>query len=56
MTWRAISGRPWSKIVRVGDDGDTCFLGFADTTLLDLVSRVGPNNISRHVKLFLSRE
>ena len=37
--------------MRVGDDGDTCFLGFADTTLLDLVSRVGPKNISRHGKL-----
>lgn len=29
----------WFKVVRVGDDGDTCFLGFADTTLLDFVSR-----------------
>ena len=29
----------WSKLARVGDDGDTCYVGFADTTLLDFVSR-----------------
>ena len=36
---RSEAATAWSKIVRVGDDGDTCFLGFADTTLLDFVSR-----------------
>jgi hypothetical protein len=29
----------WLKLSRPGDDGDTCYLGFADTTLLDFVSR-----------------
>lgn len=29
----------WARVVRVGDDGDACFLGFADTTLLDFISR-----------------
>ena len=29
----------WLKLTRPGDDGDTCYLGFADTTLLDFVSR-----------------
>ena len=29
----------WLKLSRPGDDGDTCYLGFADTTLLGFVSR-----------------
>jgi len=29
----------WRRVVRVGDDGDACFDAFADTTLLDLLSR-----------------
>lgn len=36
---RAEAPSAWTAIVRATDDGDTCFQGFADTTLLDFVSR-----------------
>ena len=29
----------WARVVRAGDDGDACHIAFADTTLLDFVSR-----------------
>ena len=29
----------WSKLVRVGEDGDICWAGYKDTTLLDVISR-----------------
>ena len=29
----------WRAFARVGDDGDVCFAGFDDTTMLDFVSR-----------------
>ena len=35
----------WCARVAPGDDGDACYLGFADTTLLDFVSRGLDNRI-----------
>ena len=39
----------WRAIVAPGDDGDACYLGFADTTLLDFVSRGLDNKPEKRV-------
>ena len=39
----------WRAIVAPGDDGDACYLGFADTTLLDFVSRGLDNKPEKNV-------